>query len=842
MRQAVQFVELDIDWCSLSYGVGACPAVLGVDSPDKCFNTRHTCPVPASFASSTVTLRFGEASALPALAIEVIPGIRQIGFTPARINPGEDLGQRAVLRVTVGEQKHSDTGDGFDKYHAERAYNPYEQGTLWGKFRARQPYLRTNAIRWYLGYSDQSLSEMECRHFIVESFDGPTEGGTYTLVAVDPLKMLDGDRAMAPAANTGRLTADITDVDVSATLTPAGIGDLSYQTSGSVAISGSEAVSFTRIADTLTLTARGQFNTTADEHTAGDRVQTILEYVSEDPADILYDLMVNYAGVPVDYIPLAEWQAETATYLRREYTGRIAEPTPVRQLVDELIQQCGLSIWWDDIAGQIKLRVLRGISSSGILHDDGSILDGTFSRREQPDKRVSQVWVFFGQKNPLAGQEQTDNYRQFTVEGDANSETNYGSASIRRMFSRWIPPGGQSAAERAGKLLIGKLGDPPRLFNYQLMRDAQDTPLLGSAAATSWRTEQAADGSQVEVPTTLVQVTPGKTKFAVVAEEDAFASLDPEDLTTRSITINYDTLDVNMRSMHDELFPDPTDGITVNFIVETNTYVGASQTSIPALQTGIWPTKAVTGNRTSGSPTLTGIVDTTGLAVGQRVSGTGIPDGAAILSIVANTSITLDMNATSGAATSTALTVYTVILNVIIRGHVLGRGGPGGTGANGQGNLDGTDGGAGGTALDVDYPIFLTDTDGEIGGGGGGGGGGPCRDPNDHRGGGGGGGQGELGGDGGVGPGNGRDGNPGSRTAAGVGGHGWTNNNIFAGPSDDSTRRGGDGGDLGDAGQNGQGSSDLDKGNGGAAGAAIDGISQVVTVGVAGSRLGSQIN
>lgn len=63
----------------------------------------------------------------------------------------------------------------------------------------------------------------------------------------------------------------------------------------------------------------------------------------------------------------------------------------------------------------------------------------------------------------------------------------------------------------------------------------------------------------------------------------------------------------------------------------------------------------ITGNTTSGSATITNIVipggfTTTVLAVGMSVTGTGIPAGATIASIVSDTSITISVNATATAA------------------------------------------------------------------------------------------------------------------------------------------------------------------------------------------------
>lgn len=68
--------------------------------------------------------------------------------------------------------------------------------------------------------------------------------------------------------------------------------------------------------------------------------------------------------------------------------------------------------------------------------------------------------------------------------------------------------------------------------------------------------------------------------------------------------------------------------------------------------------KTVTGNRTSGSTSITGVASdlrNKGL-VGAKIEGTGIPAGATITALTATT-ITLSASATSGAGTSTSLTI-----------------------------------------------------------------------------------------------------------------------------------------------------------------------------------------
>lgn len=75
---------------------------------------------------------------------------------------------------------------------------------------------------------------------------------------------------------------------------------------------------------------------------------------------------------------------------------------------------------------------------------------------------------------------------------------------------------------------------------------------------------------------------------------------------------------------------------------------------------GLWPTYApstVTGNTTSGSPTVTDVSSTTNLSAGDSVSGTGIPASTTILSVDSATQVTLDADAT---ATGSSVTVTPV--------------------------------------------------------------------------------------------------------------------------------------------------------------------------------------
>jgi hypothetical protein len=590
--KTLTFVEIDIDTCALTYGVAPCAATLTGPDPTgtrKCFNTKATCQDRVNYSNTPVTLRFAMgAGYLPESGIDAIACITDVSLTAGTISLGEDLGTRSTLKVTFQDFPWPDTGPGYDPYVTERPYDPYLQGTYWGKFRARQPYLRGKPIRIIRGELGQSLAEMDARHFILESFEGPSLDGRYSLIAKDALKMADEDRALAPKLSQGFLVADITDVATSATLSPAGIGNLDYPASGLVAIGGKEICAFTRVADVLTLT-RAQFGTDAAEHDAQDRVQLCLNYAGEDPADIIADLFTTYAQVPTEYIPLASWQTETGTFLRRVYTRLIAEPTSVKKLVAGLVQQGALALWWDDRERLIRLQVLRQIATNAAVFDEGNTVTKTLRIREQADKRVSQVWTYFGAVNPLKKEDDADNYRSSAVTVDLQAEGDYGAPAVKRIYASWVAAGGRQVALRMNDIQLGRFRSPPRHFSLSSFRTDALVPTLGRGYQLQSRVLQEDTGAPDSVPLQIVRLQPTDTGYEIEADEMRFVSFDGGDLDNRVIIFDANITDVNFRAAHDALYPEPVSGDEVRCIIEAGVIVGSSTPSVPAFDVGIWP-------------------------------------------------------------------------------------------------------------------------------------------------------------------------------------------------------------------------------------------------------------
>ncbi|MDQ0349732.1 hypothetical protein [Ancylobacter vacuolatus] len=592
--RAITFVEIDLEVCSLSYGTAPCTATLTGEAPTgtrKCFNTKRTCQDRENYAAAAtpLTLRFAKGTAdLAASGIEAIGCLDDVSLTPAVISLGKDLGTRASASVRFKDFRWGDSPLGFDPYRTERDYVPFATGTFWGKFRARQPYLRHRALRVIEGSLGQSLDQMETHHFLIESFEGPSLDGAFTITAKDTLKLLSGDRAQAPKPSNGFLLADLTSGATTATLAPSGVGNAEYPASGFVCIAGKESCAFTRSGDTLTLT-RGQRGTAAIAHEAQDRVQLCLDYVGKTPAFIINDLMVNYAEVPDTYIPLAEWEAECETFLRRVFSRHLPEPTDVDELVEALIEQAGLAVWDDDAARQMRLQVLRQVPANSEVIDDAVMMAGTLRVREQPKERLSQVWTYFGQRDPTQKADDADNYRSAALTIDADAQADYGSPAYRKIHGSWISAFARVVAQRVNNILLGRFRDAPRRFTFSILRGGRLTPLAGRGYFLASRILQTDTGEPELVPVQVVSVRPSATEYEVEAEEMRFLILDDDDLLNRVLTIDANDFNLNLRQIHDYSYPAPTTGDTVTFVIEAGVVVGSNSTALPAIDLGEWP-------------------------------------------------------------------------------------------------------------------------------------------------------------------------------------------------------------------------------------------------------------
>jgi hypothetical protein len=582
----LKFFEICLKPCSRTYGTAPCTAAVGVTGDFKCYNSPRTCQDPANYlAGDAQVLRLAAPTADLSLEPFTFPCLSDISRRPQLLDPGEGLGVRESVTVTAFNFQHNDSG--YDKYLDTRGYNTFNLGTHWGKFFARFGNLQGLECRTVDGYEGQSLAEMERRYYVMESHTGPGNNGAVSFTVKDAIKFLDGDKSQAPLPAQGFLVAAITSADTSLTLSPSGVGDLFYPASGLASIAD-EIVTFTRSSDVVTLTARGLRGTNADDHDVGDAFQIALTYSALSAADIIYDLLDNYTDTPSEYLDLLAWSSEIDTYIGRLYSAEIMRPTPIKTLITELIREVGLIFYTDLKLKKIVIKAMRQFIPSVSLNDDVFIA-GSINAKPLTEKRVSDVWTYYGKRNPLERQEEKKNYSSIyaTVANDPIVALENLPRSIHEVMSRWITVFNQPAAAAINAAIISRYQTTPMQVSFKL---PSYIPLSeGQAINVQSRIFENSQGDLLPPKKfQVLSISRDDGGFSVLAEEAIFTQVAVG--TERIINITEDVYNINLRDIHDSIYLPPTSGITVKMMMSSNVKIGSiNNTTIPALDVGDWP-------------------------------------------------------------------------------------------------------------------------------------------------------------------------------------------------------------------------------------------------------------
>lgn len=486
-REPIEIIELDLDYCSLTYGSSPCTAVLGTTGEFKCFNTFFSCQDQANYDKTSKTYRFTQPRPSYPKGALYFPYLKSSSGRSATANiAGSDesldsLGRRATISATFYDAPYHDRG--IDKYAPERlsgaaqssavGYNPADVGTFWTKLKSRNQNYAGRPIRQLTGYiEDGVLSIDKTRHFIITGINGPDSNGKVTVKGKDVLSLASNDKAVAPAANLGQLGGPVTSLaGQSFTLTPSGIGNSEYETSGYAAI-GSELVYFTRSGDVVTLTQRGLNGTQAADHDVDDSFQQSFSPRLSRIDTVIRDLLL-IAGVDSSFIPFTDWQAECDRWASTLFlTADIMKPEGVSGLIGELAI-LGVTIWWDELDQEIKLRINRPIDKETPIeiNDSDNIIGIT--QDDNDEDRLTEILFSTVQIDPSKGVSK-DNFTRSRLTVDATSKlaNSYGDTRIKEIFCRWLNHGSDSLVRILSIRLLNRFKIQP--IRYVIEADVKD--------------------------------------------------------------------------------------------------------------------------------------------------------------------------------------------------------------------------------------------------------------------------------------------------------------------------------------------------------------------------------
>jgi hypothetical protein len=487
-REPVQIVEIDIDYCSLTYSVGACTAVLGTTGVRKCYNTFATCQAAAAFDKVPLTLRFANTRSNFPKGQTYFPVLESVSAFSSSVNIAGsnpklgDLGKRAKVTAQLVDFPYHDRYT--DKYQAERVsgtaqtdeagYDPMDRGTFFTKLKYRFPFYAGRPMRVIDGFiSNGALVDTQTRHFIVTDMKGPDSSGRVTIEGKDVLTLADKKSSLAPNPSRGVIDRDLDEVATAFTLLPAGVGS-EYPASG-FAVIGSEIVSFTRSGDNITLTGRAARGSEVSSHNIDDSFQIAIDYEDEFLDDVIYDLFVNYSGIDPAFIDTAAWETEVRRWgPNKKIFTTITEPTGVADLVGELAV-IGVSIWWDDVNQKIGLRLTKPPSPFETIteYNDNAHIKA-ISQEDRDEDRLTQIHFYSVQSDPTEDVKNKSNYDRIraTIDVVAEQANSYNDTRVREVFFRWFNRGNDTQARLSSLRLLQRLRSAPK--SYTILLDAKD--------------------------------------------------------------------------------------------------------------------------------------------------------------------------------------------------------------------------------------------------------------------------------------------------------------------------------------------------------------------------------
>jgi hypothetical protein len=87
-RKPLTLVEIDLPYCTRTYGVAPCTAALGTTGTAKCFNSRKTCQDPTNYAAGVKTVTFcHNQDGIPDIP-GIFPALQSVSSRPGELKIG----------------------------------------------------------------------------------------------------------------------------------------------------------------------------------------------------------------------------------------------------------------------------------------------------------------------------------------------------------------------------------------------------------------------------------------------------------------------------------------------------------------------------------------------------------------------------------------------------------------------------------------------------------------------------------------------------------------------------------------------------------------------------------
>ncbi len=316
------------------------------EADGTCYSFPQTCSSGDSFDANTKQVfRFPNTQ----LAHDQIfyTGFKSWSHTPVSVDPGKSIGRRAKASVKIADSVDNDVYVPYADRRTTRA-------TLFSKILARNPNIEGRTLRIKTGFDPLNYDESNfvTREYIIDNVN--LDKGVLSVSALDPLILTEDKKAKAPLPSKGNLAVAIT--DASTTITYKDDIDLAYGSSGTVFVRiDSEVIECTvGTGKILNITTRAYGGTEKKDHDINATVQKCLSYTNTGVVDIVEGLLKNYTKIKTSLYD--DYTAVKAATSSIQLSALITKPVAVKALVNELVINGDLNIYYDEEKQKIRIR------------------------------------------------------------------------------------------------------------------------------------------------------------------------------------------------------------------------------------------------------------------------------------------------------------------------------------------------------------------------------------------------------------------------------------------------------------------------------------------------------
>ena len=398
--------------------------------------------------------------------LDMFPCLINANSEPPKVNPGQDIGIRATASVSLLDFISTDSYELTGLYANRRVV-----GSFWGKMFARNEFKFREAriLRGYTEDGNFHLENFEVENYVIDTYQGPALNGQVQFNLIDVLALTDGINVKVPFVTTGILSAPLAAGATSCTFNALDT-TAEYGTSGFWII-GDNIMSYTITSSTSANVVQNRFGTVNQNQETNASIQRCLAWENENVIDILLDIFA-LTQIPASYIPVAKWNALKAGELSIfNFTAVIFEPTEVKELLNDLILHCGITMYTDVVLKEITI-VSSSIIANPVLTftADEHFQQDTFSQSNQFEKLITNQFIRWGLRNHTLSDRTNfaKNKRVVNLLQEDISRLRVGTAG-KEIQSRWLANNldGNQIADQIATRRVAQFSTVPKQIKFK---------------------------------------------------------------------------------------------------------------------------------------------------------------------------------------------------------------------------------------------------------------------------------------------------------------------------------------------------------------------------------------